>query len=149
MADRVSVWQPTPRTADVTVTKIAGYVRVRILMNRRFFRIFAIDTFYATATFNMPGTHALNTCGDHKRRMRSLAIGRRVNIASQQCWGVSAGKVRHNSSMLWVSLRPRWDAKFSRNNNTHRLNEPEIIYNSTLKSTYHSDFWMTLSHHSV
>ena len=28
------VWQPTPRTADVTVTKIAGYVRVRILMNR-------------------------------------------------------------------------------------------------------------------
>ena len=28
------VWQPTPKTADVTVTKIAGYVRVRILMNR-------------------------------------------------------------------------------------------------------------------
>ena len=28
------VWQPTARTADVTVTKIAGYVRVRILMNR-------------------------------------------------------------------------------------------------------------------
>ena len=28
------VWQPTPRTADVTVTKIAGYVRVRIFMNR-------------------------------------------------------------------------------------------------------------------
>ena len=27
-------WQSTPRTADVTVTKIAGYVRVRILMNR-------------------------------------------------------------------------------------------------------------------
>ncbi len=26
--------QETPRTADVTVTKIAGYVRVRILMNR-------------------------------------------------------------------------------------------------------------------
>ena len=24
------VWQPTPRTADVTVTKIAGYVRVRL-----------------------------------------------------------------------------------------------------------------------
>ena len=30
----VCVWQPTPRTADFTVTKIAGYVRVRILMNR-------------------------------------------------------------------------------------------------------------------
>ena len=28
------VWQPTHRTADVKVTKIAGYVRVRILMNR-------------------------------------------------------------------------------------------------------------------
>ena len=28
------VMQPTPKTADVTVTKIAGYVRVRILMNR-------------------------------------------------------------------------------------------------------------------
>ena len=33
----VCVWQPTPRTADVTVTKIAVYVRVRILMNRSFF----------------------------------------------------------------------------------------------------------------
>ena len=28
------VWHPTPITADFTVTKIAGYVRVRILMNR-------------------------------------------------------------------------------------------------------------------
>ena len=28
------VWQPTPKTADVTVTKIAGYVRVRIFMNQ-------------------------------------------------------------------------------------------------------------------
>ena len=28
------VWQSTPRTADVTVTNIAGYVRVRIVMNR-------------------------------------------------------------------------------------------------------------------
>ena len=28
------VWQPTHKTADVTVTKIAGYVRVRIIMNR-------------------------------------------------------------------------------------------------------------------
>ena len=46
----VCVWQPTPKTADVTVTKIAGYVRVRILMNRYCFRIFVIHTFYATAT---------------------------------------------------------------------------------------------------
>ena len=48
---RLAVWQPTTRTADVTVTKFAGYVRVRILMNRWFFsRIFGIHTFYATAT---------------------------------------------------------------------------------------------------
>ena len=33
----VGDWQPTPKTADVTVTKFAGYVRVRILMNRWFF----------------------------------------------------------------------------------------------------------------
>ena len=32
-ANDVAVWQPTPKTADVTITKIAGYVRVRILMN--------------------------------------------------------------------------------------------------------------------
>ena len=31
LANDVCVWQSTPRTADVT--KIAGYVRVRILMN--------------------------------------------------------------------------------------------------------------------
>ena len=44
----VRVWQPTPKTADVTVTKIAGYVR--ILVNRWFFHIFGIHGFYATAT---------------------------------------------------------------------------------------------------
>ena len=46
----VSVWQSTPRTADVTVSKIAGYVRIRILMNQLFFCIFGIHSFYATAT---------------------------------------------------------------------------------------------------
>ena len=30
----LTVWQPIPTTADVTVTKIVGYVRVRILMNQ-------------------------------------------------------------------------------------------------------------------
>ena len=44
------VWQPTPKMADVAVTKIEGYVRIRILMTRTFFRIFGIHTFYATAT---------------------------------------------------------------------------------------------------
>ena len=38
-------------TVDVTVTKMAGYVRVHIFMNRWFFRIFGIHSFYATATF--------------------------------------------------------------------------------------------------
>ena len=33
LAGRVCVWKSAPRTAYVTVTKIAGYVRVRILMN--------------------------------------------------------------------------------------------------------------------
>ena len=45
------IWQSTPRTADVTVTEIAGYVRVRILIESViFFRIFGIHSFYATAT---------------------------------------------------------------------------------------------------
>ena len=66
-------------------------------MNRLFVRIFDIHTFSATATFYTPGTHAFNTFG-HRSRVRSarsLAIGRR---ASKQCWGVTAGKARHNSS---------------------------------------------------
>ena len=36
----VADWQPTPTTADVVVAKIAGYVRVRILMNRWIFFVF-------------------------------------------------------------------------------------------------------------
>ena len=40
----VCVCKSTPMTADVTVTKIAGYVRVRILMNQWFFRIFGIHS---------------------------------------------------------------------------------------------------------
>ena len=44
------MWKPTPITADVPFTKIAGYVRVRILMNLGdFFRIFYIHTFSTTA----------------------------------------------------------------------------------------------------
>ena len=40
----VCVWEPTHIAADVTVTKIAGYVRVRILMNRWFFLAFILFT---------------------------------------------------------------------------------------------------------
>ena len=39
--------------------------------------------------------HLTPAGGTHERRVRSLAIGR---WASQQCWSVTAGKVRHNSS---------------------------------------------------
>ena len=47
MAVCTCVWQrvPTPTTADFTVTKIAGYVRVHILMNRWFFSRFGIHSF--------------------------------------------------------------------------------------------------------
>ena len=34
------VWQPPPAQADVTVTKIAGYVRVRVLINPCVFSYF-------------------------------------------------------------------------------------------------------------
>ena len=37
---RLAVWQTTPRTSDVTVTKIAGCVLVRILVNRLFVFVF-------------------------------------------------------------------------------------------------------------
>ena len=67
----MAVWQPNPRTADVTVTKIAGYVRVRILMNRWFFQIFGIHTFYAAG----------------QPRHNSSNVG-----------GVTASQVGHNSS---------------------------------------------------
>ena len=38
--------------------------------------------------------HLTPVGGAHEWRVRSLAIGRG---ASQQCWGVTAGKARHNS----------------------------------------------------
>ncbi len=54
----VCVWKSTPRMADVTVTKIAGYVRVRILMNRCFFsRIFGIHTLHPWRHNNVGGVN--------------------------------------------------------------------------------------------
>ena len=46
------VWQPTPRTADVTVTKIAGYMFASAFswIGDFFLSNFAINAFYATAT---------------------------------------------------------------------------------------------------
>ena len=58
------VSQLTPKTAVVTVTKIA--VRVRILMNRCFFRMFGIHSFFVCLAFIVftlrPLLHAGCTC---------------------------------------------------------------------------------------
>ena len=55
------MWRPTPKTTDVTVTEIAGYVRVCILMNGDFFFVFWHHRFYATATLlNMSLSPAMN-----------------------------------------------------------------------------------------
>ena len=113
-------------TGDVTFTKIAGYVRIRILMNRSFFHIFGIHTFYATATFYTPGTHALNTCGRH---LRSFSIGWRP---SKQCWGVTAGKPRHNSS----NVRGVTAGKMGRNSSSvnyavqHIIGAIQVLHNA-------------------
>ena len=45
--------------------------------------------------------------GPHVRHVRSFAIGWR---ASKQCWGVTAGKPRHNSSNVRGVTAGKWDA---------------------------------------
>ena len=103
----LAMWQPTPTTADVTVTKIAGYVRVRILMNRWFFRIFGIRTFYATATLlniwiYTQWTDAADLWG--QIRLCTHAFRNSSNV------GVSL-RARHDTTqvMLGVSLPVRCD----------------------------------------
>ena len=55
------VWQQTPKTANVTVAKIAVYVRVRIINIRWFFSYLVIYSCYATATLlNMSLSHVMN-----------------------------------------------------------------------------------------
>ena len=101
------VWKPTPITADVTVTKIAGYVRVRILMNLWFFVFLVFILFYAMTTFYTPGAHALNTC---TTRAEPCDWSAGAPMASQQCWGVSLrDSLDTTQVMLGVSLRARWD----------------------------------------
>ena len=104
-------WQPTPRTAGVTVTKIAGYVCVRILMNRWFFCIFGIHTFYGTVTLLniwicMQWTDAAVVVGAdwtlYPWRPNSSNVGGvtagQARHNSSNVGGVTAGQVRHNSS---------------------------------------------------
>ena len=45
--------------------------------------------------------------GPHERHVRSFAIGWR---ASKQCWGVTAGKPRHNSSNVRGVTSGKWDS---------------------------------------
>ena len=91
LAGWLCVCKSTPRTADVT--EIAGYVRVRILMNRCFFfRIFAIHSFkFLTRRVHMH-LHAHSYAAPTScARVRSVAIGWRVPKASKQCWGCHCG----------------------------------------------------------
>ena len=97
VAVRVCVWQSTPRTANVTVTKIAVYVRVRILVNRCFFRIFAFIVFKFLSTFTRRvhiHLHAYKLCSAHD-----------LCTCAEPCdWSVGAHGV---TTMLGVSLRAR------------------------------------------
>ena len=98
VAVRACVWQSTPRTADATVTKIAGYVHVRILMNRVFFLVFlAFIVFKFLSTFT--------------RRVHMHLYAHKLCSARDPCtraepgdWSVGAHGV---TTMLGVSLRAR------------------------------------------
>ena len=101
------VWKSAPRTADVTVTKIAGYVRVRILMKRWLFRIFGINSLKFLSTFYTPGAYALTRSQAMQRSRAVHACGalrlvggciRRHNNVG----GVTAGQAPHNSSNVGV-----------------------------------------------
>ena len=110
------VWQPTPRTADVTVTKIAGYVRVRILMNRWFFFVylaFILFTLRPLCYILLPACNSQWTCGSLMQPVGDCGGGLDVaSMASQQCWGCHCGQARHNSILLGVSLRARWEQRY-------------------------------------
>ena len=102
----VRACETAPITADVTVTKITGYVRVRILMNRWLFRIFGIQCFYATATLlniwiSMQWTDAADGgCGgglDFAPMHAILSVGQcDVNISSLS----PRGKVGHHNIII-------------------------------------------------
>ena len=97
----MAVWKPTPITADVT--KIAGYVRIRILVNRWFL---AIHTFYAT-TFYTPDaltrSRAVHVCG----ALRLVGVTTMLGVSLQ---------ARRDTTqvMLGLSLQARWDTTLVR-----------------------------------
>ena len=65
--------------------------------------------------------------GARERRMPSLTIGRR---ASQQCWGVTAGKPRHNS----INVRGVTAGKVRRNSsiNNHVITSLVCLFQSSV-----------------
>ena len=125
---RACVWQPTPKTADVTITKITGYVRIRILMNQWFFRIFGIHTFYATATLLniwicMQWTDAVTlvmgadwTLHPWHHNNVGVLLRARCDTTQVMFGGVTAGQVWHNSSCNNNNMRSyvvllKWKSK--------------------------------------
>ena len=110
------VWQSTSRTADVTVTKIAGYVRVRILMNRWFFFVFlAFILFLSYGHFFTSRVHmhlqAHKLCGAHELCMLAdLCDWSAGGHGVTTMFWVSLRARRHTTQvMLGLSLRARWD----------------------------------------
>ena len=120
--------KPTPITADVT--KSAGYVRVRILMNRYFFSYFWHSYFLTYGQFvEYMKMHAagcwldktvwispLYLIGDGRLCMNGLTQlgcvgGFDFALMASQLLGVSLQATRDTTKqMLGVSLRARWDA---------------------------------------
>ena len=103
----VCVWQTTPRTAEITVTKIAGYVRVRILMNRRFFFVFlALILFHLRPIcwiYEYECCQLLdkNSVGQPIIPNRGRQVVHAMNWLHQwrhNCWWCHCGQVRHNNS---------------------------------------------------
>ena len=75
-------------------------------MNRWFVRILGIHTFYATATFYMPDTHAAGVAHACGARGALRLVGGHLNNV-----GVSLRERPATTQvMLEVSLRARWDA---------------------------------------
>ena len=106
----VCVWQPTPRRADVTVTTIAGYVRVRILVERWFFSYFGSHTFYATATLLNIWICMQWTCGSLMQAAGDCGADWTLHPrCHNNVGGVTAGQARRNSSNVGVLLRAKWD----------------------------------------
>ena len=77
-----------------------------------FFRIFGIHFFTQRPLFTRRvHMHLTPAGGPQERHVRSFAIGWR---ASKQCWGVTAGKPRHNSSNVRGDTAGKKDATLER-----------------------------------